>query len=371
VPAIALGLLILLLTAPPAGAGSWQRPVDGAVLRPFALSADRYARGQHRGVDLRAAPGELIRSTCAGRVSFAGRVPRGGLTVSVRCGALVATYQQLGRIAVRAGRHVARGASLGATGRSGDPRDRRPHVHFGVREARSGRYLDPLTFLRGPPASPLPPAVAPPRRADPPLALPRPVAAPAHRPAPMPWTPREPLARPRGAPARVPWAPVAGRYGLLARAPLAPAAGRHGLLARAPLAPAAGRHGLLTRAPLAPAAAPRPAPPLRRVPSSATPGSLGARPAGTPGPALPHAAGIGGSPSRMAPAGPRYGTNPSPGASSDPEQYDDAPSYVAPEIPWYVWLGVVCVALALPIGGLIAVREQRRRAARRAAATAR
>jgi hypothetical protein len=73
----------------------------------------------------------------------------------------------------------------------------------------------------------------------------------------------------------------------------------------------------------------------------------------------------------MAPVGPRYGTNPSPGASSDPEQYGDAPSYVAPEIPWYVWMGVACVALALPIGGLIAVRGQRRRAARRAAATAR
>ena len=222
------------------------------MVRPFALSADRYARGQHRGVDLGAAPGAVVRSACAGRVSFAGRVPGGGLTVSVRCGELVATYQQLGRTVLRAGRRVARGAPLGAAGRSGDPRDPRPHVHFGVREARSGRYLDPLTLLRGgPPAVPLPPALVPlRRRADPPLGAARPVAG------------------------------------------------------------------------------------LRRAP--------------------------GDSPRYVAPAIPsRYVA---PGIPS---------RYVAPGIPWYVWVGLACVALALPIGGLSALRGQRRRAARGAAATVR
>jgi hypothetical protein len=37
-----------------------------------------------------------------------------------------------------------------------------------------------------------------------------------------------------------------------------------------------------------------------------------------------------------------------------------------PEIPWFVWAGLACVALAMPIGGLVAVRRQRRRAAARA-----
>ena len=41
-------------------------PVDGAVLRAFALGRDPYAAGWHRGVDLAAARGSPVRSACAG-----------------------------------------------------------------------------------------------------------------------------------------------------------------------------------------------------------------------------------------------------------------------------------------------------------------
>jgi murein DD-endopeptidase MepM/ murein hydrolase activator NlpD len=140
--ALALSLVALALAASAAHAGSWQRPVDGPLLRAFELGADPYARGQHRGVDLGAPPGSPVRGACAGRVSFAGRVPGGGRTVSVRCGELVATYQQLGRIAVRVGQRSLTGARVGVVGRSSDPRTRRPHLHLGAREAASGRYVD-------------------------------------------------------------------------------------------------------------------------------------------------------------------------------------------------------------------------------------
>jgi murein DD-endopeptidase MepM/ murein hydrolase activator NlpD len=209
---------LLVQGAPAARAVAWQRPVHGPVLRAFALGADPYARGQHRGVDLGAPPGSPVRSACAGRVSFAGRVPRGGRTVSIRCGEIVATYGQLGSIAVRRGQDLAPTATLGAVGRSGDPRDRRPHVHLGAREAATGRYIDPLTLLRGGhPALPLlpPPAARARPRPGVPLGpapqpvpsreLPRPL-----RPAPAPATQgsdaRDPSA-PAAAPAsrRVPW----------------------------------------------------------------------------------------------------------------------------------------------------------------------
>ncbi|MEA2663436.1 MAG: hypothetical protein QOI11_380 [Candidatus Eremiobacteraeota bacterium] len=168
-----LSLVVLLLAAPAVHASSWRRPVDGPVLRAFNLGADPYAPGQHRGVDLGAPPGSPVRGACAGRVRFAGRVPGGGRTVSVRCGEIVATYQQLGTIAVRVGQRIAPGAALGFVGRSSDPRTRRPHLHLGAREAATGRYVDPLMLLRGtPPAVPLlPPAggtrprIAAPRRA--------------------------------------------------------------------------------------------------------------------------------------------------------------------------------------------------------------
>lgn len=167
-------LLALLLVAPAAHAGSWQPPVEGESLRSFSLGPNPYARGQHRGVDLAAAPGSPVRSACAGRVSFAGRVPGGGLTVSVRCARHVATYQQLGAIAVRRGRAVVPGMRIGVAGRSIDRRTRRAHVHLGARVAASGRYVDPLTLIgaRGPALPPLVPARLP--RGAPPGRPPRP-----------------------------------------------------------------------------------------------------------------------------------------------------------------------------------------------------
>lgn len=195
--------------ARPADARGWQRPVDGAVLRPFSVGPDRYAAGQHRGVDLAAAPDAPVRAACAGRVSFAGRVPRGGRTVSVRCGELVATYQQLGALAVRRGQIVAPGVAIGRAG-SAHPR---PHVHLGARVAVTGRYVDPLGLLSAPPRAappPLPAARSPqplaPRPAAPrPVRL-RPVPVPAARPLPVPH--RRPAAvdaAPRAAAERLPW----------------------------------------------------------------------------------------------------------------------------------------------------------------------
>lgn len=171
-PALVL-VLALLPTATAAAAErgrTWQRPVAGPVLRAFSLSAERFAPGQHRGVDLGAPLGAVVRAACGGRVSFAGRVPRGGRTVSVRCGPLIATYQQLGSVTARGNEMLARGERLGTVGRSEDPRKRRPHLHLGAREAATERYVDPLTLLAGVPrAVPLVPGARAPGRRPLPL----------------------------------------------------------------------------------------------------------------------------------------------------------------------------------------------------------
>jgi hypothetical protein len=230
--AFVLAVLALLAAAPLAHAGSWKRPVDGLLLRGFALGSDPYEGGWHRGVDLAAARGSPVRSACPGPVSFAGRVPRGGLTVSVRCGAVVATYQQLGSVAVRTGRHVRRGTQLGSVGRSSDPRERRSHVHLGVRELRTGRYLDPLDFMRGAsPPAPLPPAARTPP-ADGPLGLP-PGLPRAARPAlrtPQLAPARSRRVAPRGSPLRAPRPYPGAPLGAAPRVPAQPwRARRHGL----------------------------------------------------------------------------------------------------------------------------------------------
>jgi hypothetical protein len=214
---VGLGLLVIVLAAlalaPAAARARWVVPVDGQVIRAFAVGPDRFARGQHRGVDLGAPRGSPVRCACAGHTTFVGRVPRGGLTVSVRCGALVATYQQLGAIAVRARRRVGRGALLGSVGVSRDPRERRAHLHLGVREAASGRYLDPLTLLAAAPrGSPLlPPGVRIAPRAVP--LGPAPLSPRSSRPRPLPASPRlahepvpaSPRAAPRGLERGLPW----------------------------------------------------------------------------------------------------------------------------------------------------------------------
>jgi murein DD-endopeptidase MepM/ murein hydrolase activator NlpD len=196
-------VVALLVPAASAAAGAWERPLDGPVLRPFAVGPDRFAAGQHRGVDLGAPPGSRVLAACGGRVTFAGRVPRGGRTVSVRCGRLVATYQHLGAVAVRRGQIVLPGARIGKVGHARP----RPHVHLGARDAATGAYVDPLGRFAGGPRAVRPPVAVqrrPPRLGPPPLGpapaayrpLARPSALPGARPAALP---------PRAGAHRLPW----------------------------------------------------------------------------------------------------------------------------------------------------------------------
>ncbi len=182
-------------------ARGWVRPVDGPVARAFAVGPDRFAAGQHRGVDLAVTPGSAVRAACGGRVSFAGRVPGGGRTVSVRCGTLVATYQHLGEVAVGRGQVVMPGGRVGRSGAASP----RPHVHVGARVAATGEYRDPLALFAGGPPGPLAPAPLA-RRAPPADRAPRARLRPLG-PAPAPRA--APVALPRPMARRVVAAPAA------------------------------------------------------------------------------------------------------------------------------------------------------------------
>jgi len=210
---IALSVLLagLAASATSAVARGWMRPVDGGVLRAFSVGPDRFAAGQHRGVDLAAAPGARVLAACGGRVSFAGRVPGGGRTVSVRCGPLVSTYQHLGGVAVRRGQVVIAGGRIGTSGRA----RRGLHVHLGVRVAATGEYRDPLALFGTGPRAPLAPV--PSARRAPPSGLPpggrplgpapvaRRVRVPLHLPA-APAVVPSPAHAPGAAAGRLPWA---------------------------------------------------------------------------------------------------------------------------------------------------------------------
>lgn len=153
---LVLGSVLVLALVMPRGASGadWRWPLRGPVVGTFHLSPGApFARGQRRGIDLSAAPGAVVRAACAGRVSFAGPLPRRGLAVSVRCGALAATYLGLGRLAVRAGSRLVAGQRLGMLGPAG-------RLRLGARRAGDRRgYLDPLTLLAD--ERPVPPRLGP------------------------------------------------------------------------------------------------------------------------------------------------------------------------------------------------------------------
>jgi hypothetical protein len=128
---------------------AWTWPVDGPVLRQFELGSDPYAAGQHRGIDIGAPTGTSVRAPAAGSVSFAGTVPVGGRTVTIRTAdGYSVTLVHLGSIGVVRGTNVAEGSAVGTVGPSGDPEGPEPYLHLGIRlTADPNGYLDPLTFL--------------------------------------------------------------------------------------------------------------------------------------------------------------------------------------------------------------------------------
>ena len=125
-------------------AGAWQRPVDGAVVRPFEQPSSVYGAG-HRGVDFAAAPGTPVRAANDGVVSFAGTVA-GTLHVTItHNGNLRTSSSFLQSIAVREGQTVVRGDVIGTTGGVGPDHDG-DVLHFGLRVG--DRYVDPMVLFR-------------------------------------------------------------------------------------------------------------------------------------------------------------------------------------------------------------------------------
>ena len=140
-------LLAFLAGASPAHAWTW--PASGSVLQHFSYNGDPYAAGQHRGVDVGGSAGEPVLAPAAGSVTFAGTVPGGGRTVTIRTpDGLAVTLLHLGTITVVKGASVAEGAQVGTLGSSGTSEWAEPYVHLGIRQASDeGGYLDPESFL--------------------------------------------------------------------------------------------------------------------------------------------------------------------------------------------------------------------------------
>lgn len=131
--------------APVTPSGGYRWPLAGApsVVRPFDPPPASWAAG-HRGVDLAAQPGAIVRSAGAGVVFFVGRIAGRGVVSVAHPGGLRTTYEPI-EPTVSAGAVVAAGDPLGvlAGGHPGCPVA--ACLHWGLR--RGEQYLDPLSLL--------------------------------------------------------------------------------------------------------------------------------------------------------------------------------------------------------------------------------
>lgn len=126
-----------------------QRPVPGAVERPFQPPAQRWDPG-HRGVDLAASAGDAVLAPADGVVSFAQNLA-GRPVVSIQLSAAPGyrTTLEPVRAIVAVGERVVAGQVVGfvesATSRGSGPGHR--GLHWGLRFG--DRYVDPLTWTTG------------------------------------------------------------------------------------------------------------------------------------------------------------------------------------------------------------------------------
>ena len=135
-----------LAVAPSAWAWAW--PADGPVLREFSVSDNRYAGGQHRGVDIALGDARRVLAPVTGEITFAGQVPTHGLTVTIATNdGYKASLTHLGTLLVKRGGRVAEGDAVAEPGPTGEPEHDVPYVHLGVRVGDNDTYVDPLSLL--------------------------------------------------------------------------------------------------------------------------------------------------------------------------------------------------------------------------------
>jgi murein DD-endopeptidase MepM/ murein hydrolase activator NlpD len=101
-------------------------------------------KGQHLGIDYRAAIGDKVPAANAGKVVFSGDLFYTGWTVIIDHGVDIFTvYGHLSKTMVEAGQVVKRGDLIGLSGNTG--RTSGPHLHWGVKV--QGQYIDGLVLI--------------------------------------------------------------------------------------------------------------------------------------------------------------------------------------------------------------------------------
>lgn len=101
-------------------------------------------KGQHLGIDFRAAIGDKVFAANSGKIAFAGDLFFTGWTVIIDHGLDIFTvYGHLSKTLVNAGDHIQRGDLIGLSGNTG--RTSGPHLHWGTKV--QGQYIDGFVLV--------------------------------------------------------------------------------------------------------------------------------------------------------------------------------------------------------------------------------
>lgn len=122
--------------------------VERLVLRGSDIPEEDWKPG-HRGVDLRADPGQEIVASRGGVVAFAGVVAGTPIVSIQHSDGLRTTYEPV-HAAVAVGQHVRRGAVIGHLADADalpETARRSPGLSWGAKWGSSSSYVDPLTLL--------------------------------------------------------------------------------------------------------------------------------------------------------------------------------------------------------------------------------
>ena len=126
-----------------------RKPVTGEIdaSSGFGMRIDPFLKSpaMHTGLDMRGEPGDPVRATANGKVTFAGWQGGYGKMVEVDHGNGVATrYGHLSSIDTEVGHTIKTGQIIGKVGTTG--RSTGPHLHYETRI--DGEAVDPQRFLR-------------------------------------------------------------------------------------------------------------------------------------------------------------------------------------------------------------------------------
>lgn len=145
-PLLGFALITLLMTAAPRADAEtvWSWPIAGPIIRAFDKPATEYGEG-HRGIDIGALRGRVVRSPADGVVWFAGRVAgKDVVSIDTVDGSIVSMEPV--EASVARGDVVYRGDTVGVVS---DQHDGMNALHLGVRV--NGSYVNPQAMLGDPP----------------------------------------------------------------------------------------------------------------------------------------------------------------------------------------------------------------------------